>query len=51
MRARELELATAVSCHPFWSTLEHGQLVSARMALKHAHEQEYPDGGAPAAAA
>ncbi|MEU1670438.1 hypothetical protein ABZ752_00200 [Streptomyces roseifaciens] len=50
LRARELELVIAVSGHPFWSTLDRGQVVAARMALKRAHEQEDPDGGAAAAA-
>ncbi|MFG2220474.1 hypothetical protein ACGFN1_37705 [Streptomyces sp. NPDC048685] len=37
-RARLLELSVAVSTHPFWGTVDHGDVVAARMALKHAHE-------------
>ncbi|MFB8037740.1 hypothetical protein ACFC5Z_33415 [Streptomyces sp. NPDC056004] len=37
-RARLLELSTTVSTHPFWDSVEAGDLVGARMALKHAHE-------------
>ncbi|WP_331737395.1 hypothetical protein OG520_44880 (plasmid) [Streptomyces sp. NBC_00984] len=37
-RARLLELSIAVSTHPFWGTVDHGDVVAARMALKHAHE-------------
>ncbi|MGW9122360.1 hypothetical protein ACWGRV_38195 [Streptomyces sp. NPDC055663] len=38
-RARLLELSTTVSTHPFWESVEAGDQVEARMALKHAHEQ------------
>ncbi|MFB6879114.1 hypothetical protein [Streptomyces sp. NPDC056323] len=37
-RARLLELSTTVSTHPFWESVEAGDRVAARMALKHAHE-------------
>ncbi|MFG2630649.1 hypothetical protein [Streptomyces sp. NPDC048473] len=37
-RARLLELSTTVSTHPFWDSVDHGNRVEARMALKHAHE-------------
>jgi hypothetical protein len=33
------ELSAAVSAHPFWSTLERGDVVQGRMTLKHAHER------------
>ncbi|MER5503043.1 MULTISPECIES: hypothetical protein [unclassified Streptomyces] len=33
-----LELSTTVSTHPFWESVEAGDRVAARMALKHAHE-------------
>jgi hypothetical protein len=36
-QSRLLELSIAVSTHPYWSTLS-GDVVAARMALKHAHE-------------
>ncbi|WP_242424452.1 hypothetical protein [Streptomyces sp. Root55] len=37
-RARLVELSTAVSEHPFWETLDRGEVVAARMSLKHVHE-------------
>ncbi|MEU8708659.1 hypothetical protein [Streptomyces sp. NPDC048565] len=37
-RTELLRLSTVVSTHPFWETVERGNLVAARMALKHAHE-------------
>ncbi|CAM5278101.1 hypothetical protein SFIMM107S_00314 [Streptomyces griseus] len=37
-RAELLELSSTVSTHPFWEQVEHGQVVDARMRLKHAHE-------------
>ncbi|WP_326763445.1 hypothetical protein OG978_01525 [Streptomyces sp. NBC_01591] len=37
-RARLLELSIAVSTHPFWDSVDAGDRVEARMALKHAHE-------------
>ncbi|MFJ8856659.1 hypothetical protein [Streptomyces sp. NPDC102437] len=37
-RARLLELSITVSTHPFWDSVEAGDRVGARMALKHAHE-------------
>ncbi|MFE6977028.1 hypothetical protein [Streptomyces sp. NPDC057682] len=38
-RAELLRLSEAVATHPYWATLDRGDVVSARMALKHAHEQ------------
>ncbi|MGW1409415.1 hypothetical protein [Streptomyces sp. NPDC002403] len=38
-RARLLELSIVVSTHPFWDTVDVGDRVEARMALKRAHEQ------------
>lgn len=37
-RAELLKLSSTVSTHPFWDQVEHGQVVDARMRLKHAHE-------------
>ncbi|WP_329203880.1 hypothetical protein [Streptomyces sp. NBC_01435] len=37
-RARLLELSITVSTHPFWDSVDTGDRVAARMALKHAHE-------------
>ncbi|MGC5401908.1 hypothetical protein ACPXCP_39980 [Streptomyces sp. DT20] len=37
-RARLLELSKTVMTHPYWDTLTD-DVVAARMALKHAHEQ------------
>ncbi|MEE1812633.1 hypothetical protein [Streptomyces sp. BE133] len=37
-RARLLELSITVSTHPFWDSVDVGDRVKARMALKHAHE-------------
>ncbi|MER5277756.1 hypothetical protein ABT025_18635 [Streptomyces sp. NPDC002809] len=37
-RARLLELSTTVMTHPFWATVGD-DVVKARMALQHAHEQ------------
>ncbi|MFD8474822.1 hypothetical protein ACFV2E_22635 [Streptomyces globisporus] len=37
-RAELLELSSIVSTHPFWEQVEQGQVVDARMRLKHAHE-------------
>ncbi|MGK5543310.1 hypothetical protein ACSNOH_00950 [Streptomyces sp. URMC 127] len=39
LRARVLELSVTVSTHPFWATVDRGDVVAARMALKHAHEE------------
>ncbi|MFI0915571.1 hypothetical protein [Streptomyces abikoensis] len=47
LRARVLELSTAVGTHPFWSTVAEGKVVEARMALKHVHE--HADGDKAAA--
>ncbi|WP_328335906.1 MULTISPECIES: hypothetical protein [unclassified Streptomyces] len=35
LQARLLEATVRVSTHPFWSSLSGGDLVAARMALKH----------------
>ncbi|MGZ2361705.1 hypothetical protein LRE75_34365 [Streptomyces sp. 372A] len=45
-RARLLELSITVSTHSFWDTLDRGDVVQARMALKHAHDQPADDAGA-----
>ncbi|MFF1916154.1 hypothetical protein ACFVYE_32125 [Streptomyces sp. NPDC058239] len=37
-RARLLELSITVSTHPFWDSVDVGDCVDARMALKHARE-------------
>ncbi|MGW6463650.1 hypothetical protein [Streptomyces rubiginosohelvolus] len=37
-RAELLELSITVSTHPFWEQVEQGQVVAARMRLKHQHE-------------
>lgn len=37
-RGRLLELSITVATHPYWQTLGEGQVVAARMALKHVHE-------------
>lgn len=37
-RARLLELSIIVAIHPFWDSVDAGDRVEARMALKHAHE-------------
>ncbi|MEV6858785.1 hypothetical protein AB0M89_33960 [Streptomyces microflavus] len=37
-RAELLELSITVSTHPFWEQVEQGQVVDARMRLKHQHE-------------
>ncbi|MEU2856708.1 hypothetical protein [Streptomyces syringium] len=39
LRARALELSITVSTHPFWPTVDRDEVVAARMALKHAHEE------------
>ncbi|GAA1353679.1 hypothetical protein [Streptomyces beijiangensis] len=40
IRALVLELATSVMTHPYWAGLSGSDVVTARMALKHAHEQD-----------
>ncbi|MFD4117541.1 hypothetical protein ACFWSJ_29350 [Streptomyces niveus] len=51
LRREVLQLSTAVSTHPYWSTLETGTTVDARMALKHVHDGDSPladvDGDGP----
>ncbi|TVL87786.1 hypothetical protein [Streptomyces sp. SAJ15] len=39
LRGREKELTVAVVCDPLWNKLTGSDLVEARMAIKHAHEQ------------
>ena len=39
LRQRERELAVFVSCHRFWSEVAAEHKVSARMRLKHLHEE------------
>ncbi|WP_328908041.1 hypothetical protein OG230_00110 [Streptomyces sp. NBC_00234] len=43
-RAELLELSAVVSTHAFWAQVERGDLVQARMALKHAHEEAAGEG-------
>lgn len=50
LHERLLELSVTVSTHPFWATVAPGEVVGARMALKHAHEQEEVGGIADAGA-
>ncbi|MGW7397863.1 hypothetical protein ACWGH7_15355 [Streptomyces cyaneofuscatus] len=47
-RARLLELGTQVLTHPFWETLERGNVFAARMQLKHVHDTPKPEGQAAA---
>ncbi|WP_058043837.1 hypothetical protein [Streptomyces roseifaciens] len=49
LRARARELVTAVSTHPFWDTVDRGEVVKARMALKHVHEQATDEDASPSA--
>ncbi|MFF4227398.1 hypothetical protein ACFYZH_31750 [Streptomyces abikoensis] len=51
LRARALELSIAVGTHPFWSTVEKGKVVEARMALKRVHEDAGGDEAAGSGAA
>ncbi|MFI7327374.1 hypothetical protein ACIBQ3_22345 [Streptomyces rubiginosohelvolus] len=37
-RAELLELSSTVSTYPFWEQVEQGQVVDARIRLKHPHE-------------
>ncbi|MFJ4843194.1 hypothetical protein [Streptomyces sp. NPDC088746] len=43
LRNELLELSAVVSTHPFWSTLERGEVVQGRMTLKHTREQPAVD--------
>ncbi|MEW2180309.1 hypothetical protein AB0890_28785 [Streptomyces sp. NPDC005406] len=43
-RAELLELSTTVVTHPYWTELSEN-VVAARMALQHAHEQPAGDAG------
>ncbi|MFE4758683.1 hypothetical protein ACFRIB_52570 [Streptomyces mirabilis] len=40
LRARELELAELLVCHPYWTEFAPGDVLAARDALKHHREQE-----------
>ncbi|QLE75868.1 hypothetical protein FGW37_03590 [Streptomyces rectiverticillatus] len=39
LRARAVELSLAVSAHPFWGTVERGDVVAARMTLKQLRQE------------
>ncbi|MET7453137.1 nucleic acid-binding protein [Streptomyces sp. NPDC005574] len=43
LRTREIDLAQAIITHPFWSSLAPGDVLAARDALKHHHEQQMAD--------
>jgi hypothetical protein len=43
LRKRELELAGSIVTHAFWSSLAPGDVLPARDALKHHHEQQKAD--------
>ncbi len=43
LRKRELELATAIVTHPYWSEFTAADVLAARTALKHHHEQQMAD--------
>ncbi|MDX3763597.1 hypothetical protein ACWDBO_55385 [Streptomyces mirabilis] len=43
LRARELELAEVLVCHPYWTEFAPGDVLAARDALKHHHEQKRAD--------
>ncbi|MEU0134542.1 hypothetical protein ABZ172_10975 [Streptomyces sp. NPDC006296] len=38
LRTQLLDLSVTVSTHPYWATVDRGEAVEVRMALKHAHE-------------
>ncbi|MEU0822330.1 hypothetical protein [Streptomyces mirabilis] len=40
---RELELAEVLVCHPYWTEFAPGDVLAARDALKHHHEQKPAD--------
>ncbi|MDX3853207.1 hypothetical protein [Streptomyces sp. AK02-01A] len=48
LRGRLLELSVAVSTHPYWSTLERGAVVEARMELKRVAREPPPREWRPA---
>ncbi|WP_217240226.1 hypothetical protein [Streptomyces sp. AC555_RSS877] len=43
LRARERELATAIVTHAYWSNFAAANVLAARDALKHHHEQQMAD--------
>ncbi|MDX3528216.1 hypothetical protein P1P75_17670 [Streptomyces sp. ID05-39B] len=43
LRARELELAGTIVTHAFWSEFTAADVLAARTALKHHHEQQMAD--------
>ncbi|WP_328443373.1 hypothetical protein OG780_44320 [Streptomyces sp. NBC_00386] len=43
LRAREVELATPVVTHAYWNSLARADVLAARNALKHHHEQQRAD--------
>ncbi|MCX4426997.1 hypothetical protein [Streptomyces mirabilis] len=43
LRARELELAEVLVCRPYWTEFAPGDVLAARDALKHHHEQKPAD--------
>ncbi|MET7889177.1 hypothetical protein [Streptomyces avermitilis] len=43
LRKREVELATAIVTHTYWSSLAPADVLAARDALKHHHEQQLAD--------
>jgi hypothetical protein len=43
LRARERELATAIVTHAYWSKFAPADVLAARDALKHHHEQQMAD--------
>ncbi|WP_405658297.1 hypothetical protein OG379_01140 [Streptomyces sp. NBC_01166] len=44
LRKELLDLSLTVTTHPFWATVDKGEVVQARMVLKHAHEAVGVDG-------
>ncbi|WP_331724745.1 hypothetical protein [Streptomyces canus] len=40
LRTRERELATAIVTHPYWNNFAAADVLAARTALKHHHEQQ-----------
>ncbi|MFE3409621.1 hypothetical protein ACFXMT_15200 [Streptomyces mirabilis] len=43
LRAREVELATTIVTHTYWSSFAPADVLAARDALKHHHEQQTAD--------
>ncbi|MFF4248921.1 hypothetical protein ACFYY2_31270 [Streptomyces sp. NPDC001822] len=46
LRKDALDLSVTVSTHPFWATVDRGEVVEARMALKRAQESADTNGAA-----